>query len=279
MDLTHTNLTVWPELPDKPCEFTFLVLKQSFQRRSFCRVQTRPYMSNSLTITSNMSDPGPECAETRSRHPPVRKFARRFLPVGILVWAAVVATGLWFLWGYENAPGEPGKPPRQWPSVSRIQLGRSNPTLVMLAHPRCPCTRASIGELARIMAHGEGRLNAHVLFVRPAGFDDDWERSDLWQSAAGIPGVNVVSDPDGAEAHLFNAATSGQTALYNTEGQLIFSGGITGARGHHGDNAGQSAIIAIVTAAVPERTETAVFGCPLSNPFECQVTLDERNQH
>lgn len=237
-------------------------------------------MLNSLTVSSNLSDSGLECADALSRNSPFRAFTRPLLLMGIVVWLTLTAIGLWFLWGYENAPGEAGNPPQQWPSVSRIQLGRSNPTLVMLAHPRCPCTRASIGELARVMAHGQGRLSAYVLFIKPAGFDKDWEHSDLWESAAGIPGVNVVSDPDGLEARLFNAATSGQTVLYNTGGQLIFSGGITGARGHHGDNAGQSAIIAIVNATVPERNQTAVFGCPLFNPtFECQVTLDERNQH
>ena len=237
-------------------------------------------MSNSLTVSSNLPDSSLECAEAISRKPALRAIARRLLPLGIVFWMTVVAIGLWFLWGYENAPGEAGNPPRQWPSVSRIQPDPSKPTLVMLAHPRCPCTRASIAELARVMAHGQGRLSAHVLFIKPAGVTNDWEHSDLWESAAGIPGVNVVSDPDGVEAGLFNAATSGQTVLYNPSGQLIFSGGITGARGHHGDNAGQSAIIAIVNAAVPERNETAVFGCPLFNPtFECQVTLDERNQH
>lgn len=235
---------------------------------------------NSLPASTSIAVSGSERAEARSRSTPARTLARRLLPAGILIWLVLVGIGLWSLWGYENTPGEAAKPPQQWPSVSRIQLGAKHPTLVMLAHPRCPCTRASIGELARVMAHGHGRLSAYVLFVRPAGFDDDWAHSDLWQSAAGIPGVQVVSDPDGLEARLFNAATSGQTVLYNTRGQLIFSGGITAARGHHGDNAGQSAIIAIVNAAAPERNQTDVFGCPLFNPtFECQVTLDERNQH
>lgn len=199
--------------------------------------------------------------------------------MGTLVWASLVGAGLFFLWGYANAPGEAGKPPNEWPSISRIQLGRTEPTLVMLAHPHCPCTRASLGELAKIMAHSQGRLRAHVLFVKHEGVPDDWERASLWQNAAGIPGVNVVSDPDGIEARLFNAATSGQTVLYNTEGRLVFSGGITSARGHSGDNAGQSAIIAIVTAAVPAQNETSVFGCPLLNPTsECKVIIDERNK-
>ena len=126
------------------------------------------------------------------------------------------------------------------------------------------------------MAHGQGRVRAYVLFTTDVGSAQDWEKSDLWQSAAEIPGVTVVKDSEGVEARLFNAVTSGQTVLYDTRGQLLFSGGITGSRGHFGDNPGQGAIISIVNAEVPERTETSVFGCPLFNPpAECKVSNDE----
>jgi hypothetical protein len=140
----------------------------------------------------------------------------------------------------------------------------------MLAHPHCPCTRASIGELASIMAHSQGRLTAYVLFLKPQVFSEDWEKTDLWQSAATIPGVTVIPDDDGREARLFRAVTSGQVVLYHSEGRLLFSGGITSSRGHSGDNAGQSSIVSLVNAGVPVRTETFVFGCPLFDPnSEC----------
>ncbi len=126
------------------------------------------------------------------------------------------------------------------------------------------------------MAQSQGRVRAYVLFTTPAGSAEDWEKTDLWQSAAEIPGVNVVKDSEGIEARLFNAATSGQTVLYDTRGQLLFSGGVTGSRGHFGDNAGQGAIISIVNAEMPEQTETSVFGCPLFNPPpECKVSPNE----
>lgn len=218
----------------------------------------------------------PKSKGSRSR----RRAARLILVLSVIVWAALVGTGLWWLWSYENAPGLAGTPPREWPSSSRIQLARDEPTLLMLAHPHCPCTRASIGELASIMAHSQGRVRAYVLFVKPEGADDDWGKTDLWQSAAAIPGVNVVEDGAGIEARLFNVATSGQTLLYNTQGQLLFSGGITASRGHFGDNAGQGAIVAIVNAEVPARTETSVFGCPLFNSqSECKVTIDDRSKY
>lgn len=205
-----------------------------------------------------------------------RRAARLLLWISILVWTTLVTTGLWFLWRYENTPGVTSSSPAQWPSISRIQLAGNQPTLVMLAHPHCPCSRASVGELARIMAHSQGRVMAYVLFTTPAGSSADWEKTDLWQSAADIPGVNVIKDSEGVEARLFNAVTSGQTVLYDTRGQLLFSGGVTRSRGHFGDNPGQGAIISIVNAEAPELTETSVFGCPLFNPpSECKVSNDE----
>jgi hypothetical protein len=120
----------------------------------------------------------------------------------------------------------------------------------MLAHPKCPCTRASIGELAAIMAHCQGRLNAYVLFMKPEGFTEDWEKTDLWQSASQIPDVQVISDPSGEEARRFSAVTSGQTLLYDLKGELLFSGGITPSRGHSGDNAGKSAIVSIINREI-----------------------------
>ena len=214
------------------------------------------------------------------RRQPRRKVPRLFLLLGIVVWAVIVSTGMWWLWGYQNAPGVAAMSPNRWPSSSRIQLANNQPTLVMLAHPHCPCSRASIGELARIMTHSQGKVAAYVLFTTLAGSAEDWEKTDLWQSAAQIPGVRVVKDTGGNEARMFNAATSGQTVLYNTHGQLLFSGGITGSRGHFGDNAGQGAIISIVNAEVPKLTETAVFGCALFAPqSECKVPHDEGNKH
>jgi hypothetical protein len=208
------------------------------------------------------------------------KTARIILRFSAIVWLAVGCVGLWLIWGYSNTPGLPAASPRQWPIGSQIQPSQDHATLVMLAHPHCPCTRASIGELASIMAHSQGRLSAYVLFLKPAGFSDDWQETDLWQSAANIPGVKVILDNDGREARLFNAATSGQTVLYDPRGHLLFSGGITASRGHFGDNAGQASIVSFVNAEVPGQTETSVFGCPLFDPLsECRTSTDERNKH
>jgi hypothetical protein len=102
-----------------------------------------------------------------------------------------------------------------------------------------------------------------VLFLKPEGFTDNWAQSDLWRTAAALPGVTVARDVDGREARRFGAATSGQTLLYDSNGALLFSGGITGARAHAGDNAGRSALVALLNHGRPDRTGTSVFGCPL----------------
>ena len=41
------------------------------------------------------------------------------------------------------------------------------------------------------------------------------------------------------------------------------SGGITGSRGHVGDNAGQAALIDLLGRGAADRSRTSVFGCPL----------------
>lgn len=192
-------------------------------------------------------------------------------------WVLTISIGLGLLWGYENASGQAAAPPAQWPVDSGIRLANDRATLIVLIHPHCPCSRASIGELARLMAQAQGRVTAHALFVKPAGTSDEWEKTDLFESAAAIPGVDVVVD-DGAEARRFNAATSGQTALYDAEGHLLFSGGITASRGHSGDNEGRSAIISLLNTGVAGRSESSVFGCPLfGTNSECGESLDARN--
>ena len=206
--------------------------------------------------------------------------ARVLLLAGTILWLLVISIGLWMLWGYENTPGKAAEPPREWPADSKILPARDHATLVILAHPHCPCTRATIGELASIMAHSQGRLTAYVLFLKPRGFSEEWEKSDLWQSAASIPGVTAVIDDEGAEANRFHAATSGQTVLYDAGGRLLFSGGITGSRGHSGDNAGQAAILSLVNSGAADLTETSVFGCPLFDPnSECPMPKDEKQKH
>ncbi|HKX29311.1 MAG TPA: RedB protein [Blastocatellia bacterium] len=180
-----------------------------------------------------------------------------------LCWLGLVGVGLKIIWRYEQTPGTSAAPPASWPAESRVERAAGRPTLIMLAHPQCPCTRASIGELNRLMAQNQGRLEARVLFYHPPDFSSEWVESDLWRSAAAIPGVTVAHDPNGVEARRFHAATSGQVLLYDAGGRLLFEGGITASRGHHGDNLGSRSITSLLLGGAAEATRTPVFGCSL----------------
>jgi len=190
---------------------------------------------------------------------------RLWVAIGV-AWLIAVAGGMRALLNYENAPGVEGDPPATWPVESRIPRTPGRATIVVMGHPKCPCTRATIGELAVMMTRLHNRATAVVVFVRPHGTPDGWDDTDLRRSAAEVPGVTVMSDHDEVEVDRFNAEVSGQTMLYDARGKLLFSGGITAARGHFGDNAGLSAVVSFVTDGSAEVTRTPVFGCALRTP-------------
>jgi hypothetical protein len=155
--------------------------------------------------------------------------------------------------------------PVRWPADSQLRRESDQPTLLFFAHPKCPCTRASIGELSRIMTLCRGQVQAYAIFVKPtdAVDDDQWDQGDLWTKAEQIPGVITVCDVDGKEAKRFQAATSGLAILYDQAGQILFRGGITASRGHSGDNLGRSAIVALLTQGSALVDHTEVYGCEL----------------
>jgi hypothetical protein len=180
-----------------------------------------------------------------------------------VIWLGAASAGLWVLWRYDNTPGEAAHAPDQWPALTRLARASDRPTLVMLVHPHCTCTRASLGELAEALARAQTPPKAYVVFMAPRRFADGWEKTDLWRQAAALPGVTVVDDDDGHEARHFGAETSGQTMLYDERGALLFSGGITGARAHAGDNAGRQSLVALLNRQPARRNAPSVFGCSL----------------
>lgn len=178
-----------------------------------------------------------------------------------VVWAGSIAAGLRFMINYERTAGTSGAVPSAWPADSSLQRAADRSTLLVFAHPRCPCTTATMSELAQVMAHTQGKLATTVVFFAPPDAGADWYDTELHRKAAAIPGVTIVSDRDGTEAKRFGVETSGHTMLYAADGQLLFQGGITASRGHEGDNAGESAIVAIVNGHAAPQNKTFVYGC------------------
>jgi hypothetical protein len=188
---------------------------------------------------------------------------RVVLVLGIVVWLAAVGSGLAIVWAYDNRPGVAANAPARWPTDTALTAAADRSTLVFLAHPQCTCTRASLSELAQVLARSPRPPKTYILFLKPEGFDEGWEKTGLWRAAAALPNVTVLRDDSGAEARRFGVVTSGQTLLYDRRGALVFSGGITGSRGHAGDNAGEAALVDLLTRGTADRRASNVFGCPL----------------
>lgn len=178
-------------------------------------------------------------------------------------WLFLVGLGTVQMWKYKHTAAAEPAAPTHWPSASRLPHSSRLPTLLMFAHPRCACTRASLEELARLVTHVPGRLSVQVVLFRPNASSPDWARGELWDTAAAIPGVTVHDDEGGREAQLFHGLTSGHVSLYGVDGHRLFDGGLTGARGHAGDSPGLGSLFALAYGQTPERRRTVVYGCQI----------------
>ena len=213
-----------------------------------------------------MKDSTPPAAHGAPDSPPRRAAVRVAVSVAVLAWLGGVGFGMERLWAYKSTPGASAVAPAHWPGSKQITPVAGQATLVMFAHPLCSCTRASLAELASILQRSGGRVSAWVLFLNPRGTTDDWTNSGTWSAAQRIRGAHVIADRDGVEADRFGAATSGQVVLYDAHGKLQFSGGITGARGHVGDNSGEQRVVELVNTGTTDAHDHAVFGCGLHDP-------------
>jgi len=191
-----------------------------------------------------------------------------------LAWLLAIGAGFAALVRYESRYVESSGVPKRFPADSRVRLHTSLPTLIMFAHPKCPCTRASVEELNRLLVQCSGRVSAQVWFFAPGQYPQEWAHSQLWHSVQAIPGVTAHEDADGAEAKRFGAASSGTVLLYDKNGQLLFCGGITAARGHVGNNAGKTAVISLANARRADIRSCPVYGCSLGDPERTQEPLE-----
>jgi hypothetical protein len=183
----------------------------------------------------------------------------------LAAWVVVVVLGILYLGAYAAHPGDEGTPTVRWLAGSRIQRDDRRPTLLIFLHPGCPCSRASLGELAYIMDRCRDRVSVQAILLGTP-FLDRWGRSEIERDLAGLPDVHVYPDRGGAEARRFSVATSGHVLLYDPRGRLVFSGGITAARGHAGDNCGRAAVLDRILSEEGGRAGSPVFGCPLTTP-------------
>jgi hypothetical protein len=181
----------------------------------------------------------------------------------VVLWLMAVLAGVSAMLNYEYSAGGDPSAPKRWPASSTISQVLNQATLVVFAHPRCPCTAATLDVLAEIIATTGAGTNINVLFFTPTDAGTDWTQTPAVRRASAIPGVTVVADLGGREAQLFHAATSGRTLLYDPNGTLVFDGGITDSRGHSGESLSGISLLKLMTHQSSAQTETPVYGCSI----------------
>jgi hypothetical protein len=199
--------------------------------------------------------PGASCVQNRWRS--------GLLLAGILGFSSVCTlTGIAALFTFDQTAGAVNAVPDSWPSSSGIGRTSGSDTLLVFVHPQCSCTKATLHEIATLDAYR--RLSTVVLFDHAR--NTPWEPGNLWNEVEDeIPGVRRIRDDDGREARRFGARTSGYTELYNANGELLFKGGVTGSRGHEGDNLGLDQLRASIDTGRRAAHPSLVFGCALSS--------------
>jgi hypothetical protein len=181
-------------------------------------------------------------------------------------WGLAVAAGMLLMGAYAARPGDAGAVPARWPAGGAVRLDGRRPTLLIFLHPRCPCSRASLDELAIILDRCGDRVSAHAVVFWARHDREDWVPSPFEAALTDIPGLAAHPDRGGEEARRFGVATSGHVLLFDTRGDLIFSGGITPGRGERGDSEGRAALLGRIMGERGEGPEPPVFGCSLRAP-------------
>jgi len=202
---------------------------------------------------------------------------RLVLPGAIGLWLVAICAAFAWLMRYDAVPGSVGKVVHSWPSDTCLTRDETRLSLLVFAHPRCPCTRATLSELERILAMAEVDVDVCVCFYRPRDSAPDWHDSDIWDQAERLPGARVQLDLDGQEARRFGALTSGHVLLFARDGTVLFDGGVTPARGHGGPSQGGEALQALLRGVEVPVRQAAVYGCQITEA-DCPLCKQEKRQ-
>ena len=199
------------------------------------------------------------------------KAKRPLLVLGAALWIGVAGVGLYAVAAHGAAPGRPPATPEHLSTTLRTP-GRA--TLVMATHPHCPCTRASLRELARVLSKSPDAVD--VVILLSGARQRDRIAEELRAMAAGLPGSpRVIDDFGGVEAARLGAHTSGTVVFFDRTGTLRFSGGITASRGHEGGSAGADAVSALLleeSRREPRRSASDLTAAPV---YGCKIFEEE----
>lgn len=185
--------------------------------------------------------------------------------IAVVPFCLLTIAGFYLLLRFDATPTRQHYAPSLWPETAKIAFPTGKPALLVFLHPLCPCSRATLDELDGVLSElpKTALPEIHLLFVRSIK-NPDWNGGELWNRAARIPNAIRQWDVGGRTAVQFGARTSGATLLYGADRNLLFQGGITGSRGHEGDNVGATRLLAAIESGRRASNLSQVFGCALA---------------
>lgn len=177
----------------------------------------------------------------------------RYIGLAAVGFAWLIAVG--FGWNlamkYETTPGRAAE------RVAVASTSKTTPfTCVIFAHPQCPCTRATLVAMRAVEEAHPGRIACQI-FIAGSG---DGENLTLAKS---IPGATVETTSAHSVRTRFDAQTSGQTLVFDRQGKLVFSGGITPGRGVDDPRFALKIFEEILDGRPPK--SSPVYGCALGD--------------
>lgn len=183
------------------------------------------------------------------------------------VWILVLVSGVFAFANYSYTPGKPADLQITWPSLSSLKPSLKQPELLVFLHPKCSCSHATLADLARLIPDIGSRAHVRVVF-NDLGDPSLLEESHSYAMASEIPGVELVKDPNGVQSNLFGVKTSGQMFLYDEQGVLVFSGGLTPSRGHEGESQGSITVLKWLNTRELQWKTSDVFGCSMKENLQ-----------
>ncbi|MEM9411025.1 MAG: hypothetical protein AAGA30_07925 [Planctomycetota bacterium] len=182
----------------------------------------------------------------------------------VAFWMICVGLFAMVLIRYEYQ-SEPVIVPSQWPSQSQINRMPDAYELVLFLHPKCVCSYATLDQLTKILPANREHLNFTLSVYCPKSRDSQWSQTDLTESFQALFPSQVVIDHENREASCFGVNCSGHLVLYDPDGSLLFSGGITKSRGHRGDCIAAETLKKTILEKNTGPFSYPAFGCKLGS--------------
>jgi len=196
------------------------------------------------------------------------KKSRIFACAVLIVPLVTGLVGLVVLADYSSRPGNPGEMSKKVAAGQSLPeqptAARSKQVLVFY-HPKCSCTVATARNLLKLIPKTRGDYRVVAFAYCPKNQPASWIESRCTTEFRDIPGLELKLDRGGKSSQHFGVEVSGHVLVYDSEGNLIFDGGLTPYRAHEGDCRATYHLVDCLNSEANQLTSWPVFGCKLTN--------------